>query len=107
MQVLVITFKQNMEIEQNFVTQILTAFVIYIITEDFYRDFANDVGRWFDTSNYDKNDDRPLPIGKNRKVIGLFKDELGGKIMKVFVGVRVKTWAYLMDITVSIKKQKK
>ena len=95
-----------MEIEQNFVTQILTAFVIHIITEDFYRDIANDVGRWFDTSNYDKNVDRPLPIGKNRKVIGLFKDELGGKIMKVFVGVRVKTWAYLMDITVSIKKQK-
>ena len=95
-----------MEIEQNFVTQILTAFVIHIITEDFYRYFANDVGRYFDTSNSDKNDDRPLPIGKNRKVIGLFKDELGGKIMKVFVGVRVKTWAYLMDITVSIERQK-
>ena len=36
----------------------------------------------------------------------MFKDELGGKIMKVFVGVRVKTWAYLMDITVSIERQK-
>ena len=58
------------------------SFVIYIKTEDFYKDIANDVERWFDTSNYDENDERPLPIGKNKKVIGLFKDELGGKIMK-------------------------
>ena len=41
----------------------------------------NDVERWFDTSNYDKNDKRPLQIGVNKKVIGMFKDELGGKIM--------------------------
>ena len=48
------------------------SFVIYIKTEDFYEDIANDVERWFDTSNYDENDKRPLPIGKNKKVIGLF-----------------------------------
>ena len=54
-------------------------FVINIKTEDFYKAIASDVGRWFDTSNYDKKDNRPLPIGKNKKVIGLFKDELGGK----------------------------
>ena len=35
--------------------------------------------KWFDTSNYDKNDTRPLPIGINKKVIGKLKDELGGK----------------------------
>ena len=62
--------------------------VIYIKTEYFYKDIANDVGRWFDTSNYDKNDERPLLIGKNKKVIGLFKDELGGKIMTEFVALR-------------------
>ena len=56
------------------------SFVIYIKTEDFYKDIANDVERWFDTSNYDKNDKRPLPICKNQKVTGLFKDELGGRI---------------------------
>ena len=39
--------------------------VIHIETEDFYKDIANDVERWFNTSNYDKNDDGPLPIGKN------------------------------------------
>ena len=33
---------------------------------------------------YDENDKRLLPIGKNKKVIGLFKDELGGKIMEEF-----------------------
>ena len=43
------------------------SFVIYIETEDFYKDIANDVERWFDTSNYDENDKIPLAIGKNKK----------------------------------------
>ena len=43
------------------------SFVIYIKTKDFYKDISDDVERWFDTSNYDKNDKRPLPIGKNKK----------------------------------------
>ena len=73
------------------------SFVIYVITEDFYEDIANDVERWFDTSNYDYNDKRPLPIGKNKKVIGLFKDELGGNIMKEFCVLRPKAYAYLMN----------
>ena len=56
------------------------SFAIHIKTEEFYEDIVNDVEKWlFDTSNYDDN--RPLPIGKNKKVIGLFKDQLGGKIM--------------------------
>ena len=50
------------------------SFIIYIITEDFFVDISDDVERWFDTSNYDKNDKILLPIGKNKKVIGLFKD---------------------------------
>ena len=33
----------------------------------------------------------------NKKVIGMFKDELGGKIMKEFCALRAKTYAYLMD----------
>ena len=73
------------------------SFVIYIETEDFYKDIANDVERWFDTSNYNKNDERPLPIGKNKKVIGLFKDELGGKIITEFCALRAKAYAYLME----------
>ena len=72
------------------------SFVIYIETKDFYKDTANDVKIWFDTSNYNENDERLLPIGKNKKVIDLFKDELGGKIMIEFVAIRGKAYAYLM-----------
>ena len=49
-------------------------FIIHIKTEDFYEDIANDVEKYFDTSNYDENDKRRLSIVKNQKVIGLFKD---------------------------------
>ena len=56
-----------------------------IKTEDFYEDIANDVEARFDTSGYSKTDFRPLPIGLNKKVIGLMKDELGSKIMTEFV----------------------
>ena len=56
------------------------SFVISIFTEDFFEDINNDVKRCFDTSNYDKNDKRPLEIGVNKKVIRMFKDELGGKL---------------------------
>ena len=59
------------------------SFIMNIKTEDFYKDFANDVEKRFDRSNYEVN--RPLPIGKNKKVIGLMKDELGRKIITEFV----------------------
>ena len=65
------------------------SFIMHIKTEDFYEDIANDVEKRFDTSNYKVN--RPLPIGKNKKVLGLMKDELGGKIMTEFVALRPKT----------------
>ena len=81
-------------------------FIIYIKTEDFFEDISNDVEGWFDTSNYDKNDKRPLPIGKNKKVPGLFKDELGGKIIAEVVALRPKTYAYLMDDGSDHKKAK-
>ena len=68
------------------------SFVINIFTEDFFEDINNDAERWFDTSNYDKNDKIPLQIGVNKKVIGIFKDELGGKIMKEFCELRAKTY---------------
>ena len=55
------------------------SFVINIVTEDLFQDISNDVEKWFDTSNYNKNDKRPLPIGKNKKIPDVFKDELGEK----------------------------
>ena len=82
------------------------SFIIHIKTEDFYEDIANDVEKWFDTSNYDENDKRPLPIGKNKKVVCLFKDELGGRIMKELVGLRAKIYAYLLDDDTEYKKAK-
>ena len=66
------------------------SFVINIFTEGFFEDIDNDVKRWLDTFNYDKNDKRPLTMGINKKVIVMFKDELGGKIMKEFRALRAK-----------------
>ena len=73
------------------------SFIIYIKIEDFFEDISNDVKKWFDTSNYDKNDKIPLPIGKNKKVPDLLKDELGGKIITEFVALREKAYSYLDD----------
>ena len=82
------------------------SFIIYIKTEDFLEDISNDVEKWFDTSDYDKNDKRPLPIGKNKKVPCLFKDELEGKIITEVVAIRPKTYAYLIDDGSEHKKAK-
>ena len=62
---------------------------------DIYKDIAEDVEKRFDTSNYEI--DIPFPKGKNEKVIGLMKDELGGQIMKEFFGIRAKTYSYLKE----------
>ena len=70
------------------------SFVYEIEMEDFYRDIAKDVEKRFDTSGYSKDDNRPLPIRKNKKVIGLMKDELVGKIMIEFVALRPQKYAY-------------
>ena len=69
----------------------MDSFVYDIETEDFYKDIAGDVETRFDTSGYCN---RPLPIGKNKKVIGLMKDELGGEIMKEFFALRPKMYSY-------------
>ena len=55
------------------------SFIVYIKTDDIYKPFAEDVETRLDTSNYAL--ERPLAKGKNKKVIRVFKDELGGKIM--------------------------
>ena len=70
--------------------------VYYIKTADFYRDIALDVKDRFDTSNYDVEDNRPLPIGINKKVPGMFKDENSGKIMREFITLRAKMYAFKM-----------
>ena len=63
-----------------------------IKTEDFHEDIMDNVPARFDTSGYCPN--RPLPVGLNKKVIGLMKDELGGKIMTDFMALRPKLYSY-------------
>ena len=58
-------------------------------TEDIYKDLAENFETRFDNSNYEL--DRPLPKGKNKKVIGLMKNELGRKAMIKIVRLRAKT----------------
>ena len=80
------------------------SFIINIKTNNFYEDIASDVENRFDTSNYEVK--RPLPMGKNKKVIGLMKDELGGKIITEFVTLRPKTYSFLTDDGKEDKKAK-
>ena len=78
--------------------------VYHIKTEDFYTDIANDVEERFETSGYIPDgyyvprtaarSHHPLPIGKNKKVIGLMKNELGGTIMTEFVSLRSELYSY-------------
>ena len=66
--------------------------LIYLIgTVDFYTDIADDIPTRFNTSGYC---DRPLPVGMNKKVIGLMKDELGGAIMNEFIALRPKFYSF-------------
>ena len=87
------------------------SFVMHIKTNNFYKDIASDVENRFDTSNYEVNTSettacRPLPTGKNKKVIGLMKDELGGKIITEFVTLRPQTYSFLTDDGKDDKKAK-
>ena len=58
-------------------------FIVYVKTDDIYKNISEDVETRFDTSNFEIN--VPSPTGGNKKVIGLMKDELAGQIMKEFV----------------------
>ena len=71
------------------------SFIMNIKTNDFYKDISDDVDNRFDPSNYEVK--RPLPTGKNKKVIGLMKDELGREIITEFIVLRPKTYSYLID----------
>ena len=100
----------------------MDSFIMNTKTNYFYEDIASDVENRFDTSNYEVNTSettaepsslernalarRPLPIGKNKKVRGLMKDELGGKIIMEFVTLRPKTYSFLTDNGKEDKKVK-
>ena len=67
-----------------------------IITEDFYKDIIEYINERFDTSNYPKNHPSGIPSGVNKKVLGMFKDEVNGNIIDEFVGLRAKLYSYKM-----------
>ena len=96
-----IILNQSIKKKQSYVTWILTALLfvskLRIFTKILLKILIND---------YDKNDNRPLPIGINKKLIGMFMDELGGKIMIEFCALRTKTYAFLLDDNTEKKKAK-
>ena len=68
-------------------------FIVHVKTEDIYKDIAENLEARFDTSNFELA--RPLP--KEKRIIGLMKDEFGGHFMKEFVGLKAKTYSYIKD----------
>ena len=84
-------------------------FIVYIKANDVYRDIAEDAERRFHTSNYElecNSINGTWPKRKKKKVIGLMKDELVGKIMTKFVGLRTKSYSDLIDDGSEDKKAK-
>ena len=72
--------------------------LMYLIeTKDFFKDISEDIKDRFDTSDYPENHPSGIPTGINKKVLGMFKDEAAGKIIKEFVGLRAKLYSYKMD----------
>ena len=80
------------------------SFIVYLKTDDIYKDIVEDVEIRFDTSKYEL--DRPLSKEKNKNVIKIMKEELGRKIMKEFFGLRAKTYSSLIDGGSEDKKAK-
>ena len=68
------------------------SFIFNVKTKDWYKDISNDIENRFSTSNIQLN--RPLKGGINKKVLGMMKDELNGKIMKEFISLRPKCYTY-------------
>ena len=79
---------------------------MYLIeTDDVYHDFAADVKKKFDTSDYPENHPSGIKAGVNKKVIGKFKDEAAGKQITHFVGLRPKLYSFKIEDS-DVKKQK-
>ena len=83
------------------------SFILQIQTENFQKDIADDVNKWFDPLGYNEKLNRPLPTGINKKVIGMLKDELDGMVMTEFCAPRAKTYAFKYDDNDKTKEKKK
>ena len=70
---------------------------MYDIETEVYKDISSDVERKFDMSNYPDNHPSGIPTGKNKKVIGMMKDEAGGKQITEFFRLRSKLYSFRID----------
>ena len=77
-----------------------------IQTEDFYKDISKDVESKFDTSDYPQYHPSGIPTGLNKKVIGMFKDEVAGKQITHFIGLRPKLYSFKIEEGKNVKKCK-
>ena len=78
------------------------SFIVHVKTDDIYKSIEEDVDKRFDSSNSELK--KPLSKKQNNNVIGVMKDELGEKLMQELVGLKAKTYSYLIDDVVKIKK---
>lgn len=81
------------------------SFIYTIFTENFYKEISPDIDEYFDTSDYPPNNIHKIPL-KNKKVIGMMKDENCGKIMTEFVGLGPKMYSFTVEDGTEIKKAK-
>ena len=77
-----------------------------IQTKDFYKDIKKDVESKFDTSDYPASHPSGIPTGLNKKVIGMFKDEVAGKQISHFIGLRPKLYSFKIEDGKNVKKCK-
>ena len=81
--------------------------LLYLIhTDDFYKDISHDIKKKFDTSDYPPNHESGIPTGLNKKVIGMFKDEVAGKQISHFIGLRPKLYSFKIEDGKNVKKCK-
>ena len=77
-----------------------------IYTDDFYKDISHDILTKFDTSDYPPNHPSGILTGVNKKVIGMFKDEVAGKQITCFVGLRPKLYSSRIEEDKEVRKCK-
>ena len=78
----------------------------HIKTKDFYKDILSDIYKKFDTSDYPSDHKSGIPNGINKKVIGMFKDEVAGKQITHFVGLRPKLYSFKIEEYSEVRKCK-
>ena len=80
--------------------------IYHIHTDDFYQDISDDIRTKFDTSDYPPNHESGILTGVNKKVIGMFKDEVAGKQITHFIGLRPKLYSFKIEEDKEVKKCK-